>query len=211
MRRCYRCRRARRTRGQWPREPGGGGRPVQRAAVAHQTFDECHRVNCPEKDNKEVVAGREWLGLAQPDVDQRPLRARGTVWGLSGTPILTSEERVIEMASLFGGAYVCGASDHWRKKERASGRDLFLTFQSAEEKSYEHRAFCRDHSKNWIGKACQRNKAPEFNTCGIVTRNISVPMSDATAGRILARVKKNSGGRAHELKPERRSAPGYEN
>ena len=106
------------------------------------------------------------------------------------------------MAGLLGGAYICGASDHWRKKERASGRDLFLSFQGAETKSEDHRNFCRDHAKGWIGLACQRNKAVEFNTCGLVTRKVPVRMSAATEKIILACVETNSGGQAHELRPE---------
>ena len=50
------------------------------------------------------------------------------MWGLTGTPLLTTEARVTELASIAGGTYISGGWRHWRKSERASGRDQFLNY-----------------------------------------------------------------------------------
>jgi hypothetical protein len=71
-------------------------------------------------------AGREFLGISQKDITRRPLVFRRSIFGLTGTPLLDSSSRVIELASLMGGTYVTGLSSHWRKLERESCRDIFL-------------------------------------------------------------------------------------
>ena len=76
-------------------------------------------------------AQRELLGIGQADVSQRPLRARRSVWGLTGTPLLSSETRITELAALCGGTYVTGGAAHWRLMERASTRDVFLRYHES--------------------------------------------------------------------------------
>ena len=68
-------------------------------------------------------AAREFLGIAQHNTQKRPLRTRGSVFGLTGTPLLDSENRVTELANLMGGTYITSQRSHWRKCERESGRD----------------------------------------------------------------------------------------
>ena len=59
----------------------------------------------------------------KPNPEARALRCdRNAIWGITGTPMLSSEERTTELASLIGGTYVTGGSKHWRRLERASGR-----------------------------------------------------------------------------------------
>ena len=60
-------------------------------------------------------AGRELLGITTRDPSQRPLVARKAIFGLTGTPLLDSSSRVIELASLIGCTYVLGLASHWRK------------------------------------------------------------------------------------------------
>ena len=61
----------------------------------------------------------------------RPFRARRSTWGLTGTPLLSSETRITELAALCGGTYVCGNAAHWRTMERASTRDVFLRYHES--------------------------------------------------------------------------------
>ena len=63
---------------------------------------------------KRKCAQRELLGIGEPDPSKRPMRARRSTWGLTGTPLLSSETRITELAALCGGAYVCGGAAHWR-------------------------------------------------------------------------------------------------
>lgn len=80
---------------------------------------------------KRKCAQRELLGIGQPDLSRRPLRARRSTWGLTGTPLLSSETRITELAALCGGTYVCGNAAHWRTMERASTRDVFLRYHES--------------------------------------------------------------------------------
>lgn len=73
-------------------------------------------------------AGREFLGILTKDPSKRPLVFRKSMFGLTGTPLLDSPSRVIELASLVGGTYVAGCSTHWRRLERESSRDIFLHY-----------------------------------------------------------------------------------
>ena len=80
---------------------------------------------------KRKCAQRELLGIGQPDMSKRPIRVRRSTWGLTGTPLLSSEARITELAALCGGTYVCGNAAHWRTMERASTRDVFLRYHES--------------------------------------------------------------------------------
>lgn len=73
---------------------------------------------------KRKCAQRELLGIGVPDPARRPLRARRSTWGLTGTPLLSSETRITELAALCGGAYVCGNAAHWRTMWSSPGAEL---------------------------------------------------------------------------------------
>ena len=90
----------------------------------------------------------------------RPVEAaspRASTWGLTGTPLLSSEARITELASLCGGTYITGAASHWRTMERASVRDVFLRYhESASSLTYqEQRA---REAQAFINAAVQRNR-----------------------------------------------------
>jgi len=112
------------------------GVPLEWFEFERVVMDECHEATCPEdgscesnltekKSAKGPLAARELMGVASDDGD-RPLRARLAVWGLTGTPMLTSVQRTTEMASLCGGAYIQGAEKHYRRMERVSRRDIIV-------------------------------------------------------------------------------------
>ena len=83
------------------------------------------------------------------------------VWGLTGTPLLTSATRITELAAMCAGAYCCGAANHWRTMERASLRDVFLRYhESVPSRLYT--AHCVGAAQGYIKAAVQRNKAEEF-------------------------------------------------
>ena len=52
---------------------------------------------------KRKCAQRELLGIGQPDPQKRPIRVRRSTWGLTGTPLLSSETRITELGALCGG------------------------------------------------------------------------------------------------------------
>ena len=104
-------------------------------------------------------AAREFLGIAQHDLQKRPLRARGCVFGLTGTPLLDSENRVIELANLMGGAYITSQRSHWRKCERESGRDSFIALWLEPQRSRMYRRERHFKAEDWLSKASQRDVA----------------------------------------------------
>ena len=71
-----------------------------------------------------IRAGREFLGITIKDISKRPLVYRTAIYGLTGTPLLDSSNRVIELANLMGNAYVLGLSSHWRRLEKESTLDV---------------------------------------------------------------------------------------
>jgi len=116
------------------------GVPIEYFRWRRVIIDECHEPLCMGSDDadesamsskRSSCAVRELLGIAHPDVASRPLLAQRGVFGLTGTPLLSSPARITELASLCAGTYVTGASNHWRTVERASGRDLFLRYHDA--------------------------------------------------------------------------------
>lgn len=86
------------------------------------------------------------MGVSNTNALSRPLIANKAVWGLTGTPLLETEERVTELANLMGGTYITGSAHHWRRNERESGRDIFLNQQEAATKSRDYR--CAVSGKN---------------------------------------------------------------
>ena len=98
-------------------------------------LDECHEACCPgdlegdaddgdaeeakykrgAKMAKAPLAARELMGLASDG--ERPLRARVAVWGLTGTPMLSSEARVTELAQCCSltSTNIMGGARHWRR------------------------------------------------------------------------------------------------
>jgi len=106
-------------------------------------------------------AGRELLGITQKDVKKRPLLFRRAIYGLTGTPLLDSSSRVIELANLMGNVYVIGLSSHWRKLERESRRDIFLHNYLEPKQSREIRRNIYQKCQEYLQVACCRNKMGE--------------------------------------------------
>jgi hypothetical protein len=164
-------------------KPTSKGVPLEYFEYERIILDECHEACCPgdlesgggdeddsqrkrSSSSKAPLAARELMGLASDDniPGERPLRARVAVWGLTGTPMLSSEARVTELASccaLNGGVYIMGGARHWRRLEHASAFDLFLfalkggTTARARKRRWEH-------AQDYITTAVQRNRAAEF-------------------------------------------------
>lgn len=103
-------------------------------------------------------AGRELLGILTKDPALRPLVYRRSIFGLTGTPLLDSPSRVIELASLIGSTYIIGLSSHWRKLERESSRDIFLHYFLEPKQSREVRRNLYAKCQDYIRTACCRNK-----------------------------------------------------
>ena len=158
-----------------PFKPTDKGVPLEWFEFERLIIDECHeslvlgeddadRQKASAKDGekgaqKEVrkCAQRELLGIGQPDPSRPPFRARKSTWGLTGTPLLSSETRITELAALCGGTYVMGSAAHWRTMERASVRDVFLRYhESASSLSYlDERT---RSAQAYISAAVQRNR-----------------------------------------------------
>lgn len=118
-----------------------------------------------DKDNffkeKNRRAGREFLGICIKDPSHRPLVFRKAIYGLTGTPLLDSSNRVIELANLMGNTYICGLSGHWRKLEKESMRDIFLCNYLEPQQGREVRKAVFDCSQGYLDIACCRNKTGE--------------------------------------------------
>ena len=70
---------------------------------------------------------------------------------------METEERVTELANLMGGTYLTGASQHWRKEERESGRDLFLN-QAIASQSREYRCAVQESCSSYVREVRMTNK-----------------------------------------------------
>ena len=187
------------------------GLPLEYFQWERLVYDECHEATCPgagevgEQDtkvssHKGPLAAREIMGVASMNMGERPLTCRKGVWGLTGTPMLSTLERTTELASMCGGTYVCGAAKHWRIMERASGRDLFLEdLDTHFFSSGEYRSRCHDHAQDYIQKAVQRNRTSEY-TGTKSDHVVSVNMTEETATKVK-KLKK-------ELEADKRSAVG---
>jgi hypothetical protein len=159
-------------------------------------IDECHETLVTSKDFKtkddykeaQRQACREFLGVAQTDISKRPLLAATGVWGLTGTPLLSSEARVCELANLCNHTYLTGACSHWRKDERYSNRDLFLS-QIEGTKSRDYRIAVQDAAHCYVETACQRNRGEELSvSLQRVQRDVN--MSEAEGSEYMAYVSK---------------------
>ena len=106
-------------------------------------------------------AGRELLGITTKDITERPLVFRGSMLGLTGTPLLDAATRVTELANLMGGTYITGLSSHWRRLEKESGRDIFLSSYLEPKQSREVRKMINQRCQAYLDVACCRNKAEE--------------------------------------------------
>ncbi|GKY91341.1 hypothetical protein MPSEU_000106300 [Mayamaea pseudoterrestris] len=124
-------------------------------------------------------AGREQLGITTKDIKERPLVFRRSMLGLTGTPLLDSAHRVTELASLMGGTYVTGLSSHWRKLEKESGRDIFLSSYLEPKQSREVRKMIDERCQAYLDVACCRNKAEEhMDGIKLIERRRAVKMSE---------------------------------
>jgi len=143
-------------------------------------------------------AGRELLGIAQRDPRRRPLVCRRGMFGLTGTPLLDSSSRVIELANLMGAVYVIGLSSHWRKLERESGRDIFLQRLLEPKQGREIRKTIQATCQKYLTAACCRNKSGE-EMAGI-TLNIEIRRIRMSSEEKAAYLKSQSG-----IPPDKRS------
>ena len=148
------------------------GVPIEYFEFERIFVDEVHETLCTTKGEMELDkdgifkeknrrAGRELLGLTQKDINRRPLLFRKAIFGLTGTPLLDSESRVIELANLMGCTYVMGLSSHWRKLERESCRDIFLHNYLEPKQSREMRQSMYSKCQDYVTIACCRNKTGE--------------------------------------------------
>jgi len=146
------------------------GVPIEYYTWERVVIDECHetlvtgkKLETSSEDfhEKSRRGAREFLGVSQTDITKRPLLAAAGVWGLTGTPLLETEERVTELANLMGGTYLTGAAHHWRKEERESGRDLFLNQQEGT-RSREYRCAVQESCHSYVKEACQRNRGEKL-------------------------------------------------
>lgn len=124
-------------------------------------------------------AGRELLGITEKNINNRPLRFRSAMFGLTGTPLLDNCDRVIELANLMGGSYIIGLSSHWRKLERESMRDIFLHNYLEPRQSREVRRNVYSYCQKYLDTACCRNKTgEEMAGISLVTQKHTVCMND---------------------------------
>lgn len=130
----------------------------QEIAIAKENDKSTDRGFFKEKNRR---AGRELLGITQKDLKYRPLIFRKSIFGLTGTPLLDSTSRVIELANLMGNTYVIGLSSHWRKLERESCRDIFLHNYLEPKQGREMRKNIYAKCENYLHVACCRNKSGE--------------------------------------------------
>eukprot|EP00934_Nitzschia_sp_Nitz4_P001526 Nitzschia sp. Nitz4//scaffold16_size188269//113894//121049//NITZ4_001800-RA/size188269-processed-gene-0.61-mRNA-1//1//CDS//3329538544//1526//frame0 len=151
-------------------KPSDRGVPLEYFTWERLIIDECHETLVTGKSHETKAAdfkekarrgAREFLGVSQTDVSQRPLQVTSGIWGLTGTPLLETEARVTELASLMGGTYVTGAAHHWRREERDSGRDLFLN-QQEPTRSREYRCAVQESCHTYVREACQRNRGEKL-------------------------------------------------
>ncbi|GMH56832.1 hypothetical protein TrLO_g11280 [Triparma laevis f. longispina] len=183
-------------------EEGDKGVPLEFFNWNRIIIDEIHESLCSTKEeikdnNSEKAeenleayaernrgAARELLGVAQHDPNKRPLRARGCVFGLTGTPLLDSENRVIELANLMGGSYITSLTGHWRRNERDSGRDNFLHLWLEPTRSRMYRFEKNLQCSNWMACAMQRNKAKALEVTKTVVHH-RVCMSEEDGRKFL--------------------------
>jgi hypothetical protein len=138
-----------------------------------------------------IRAGREFLGITIKNITKRPLVYRSSIFGLTGTPLLDSSNRVIELANLMGNAYVLGLSSHWRRLEKESTRDIFLENYLEPARGREVRKAAFDKCQDYLDVACCRNKvgADEMNGTKLVTHHRHVKMTQEEKGLYISSMK----------------------
>jgi SNF2-related domain len=149
-------------------------------------------------------AGRELLGITQKEVLKRPLQYRRGIFGLTGTPLLDSSSRVIELANLMGNVHVCGLGHHWRQMERESSLDIFLDNYLESKQSREIRSTINAKCQDYIRVACCRNKTgEEMAGIELKEKRCAVKMAD---NEVEAYLRSQSGldqaQRGFHIKPE---------
>jgi len=171
------------------------GIPLEYFTWERVVVDECHEMLVTGKgfkldEFKDTArrGAREFLGVAQTEISKRPLVAARGVWGLTGTPLLETEARVTELANLMGGTYVTGASHHWRKEERESGRDMFLN-QTESVLSREYRCAVQAAAHEYVEMACQRNRGEALNV-NLNRIKSNVNMTEREGEKFMAAVNK---------------------
>jgi len=100
------------------------------------------------------------FGLQRPVVETFLTFCPFAISPISGTPLLDSAQRVIELANLMG-VYVCGLHCHWRKLERESLRDIFLHNYLEPKQSRDVRKNINLKCQEYLQIACCRNKTGE--------------------------------------------------
>lgn len=126
-------------------------------------------------------AGRELLGICIKDPSKRPLLHRNAIFGLTGTPLLDSSDRVIDLANLMGNTYVIGLSSHWRKLEKESSRDIFLENYLEPKQGREVRKAIFEKCQAYLDVAACRNKTGEEMTgisLNVVECNVNMTESE---------------------------------
>lgn len=171
--------------------------------------DECHEPLCMGTDDADEAAisskrsscaVRELLGIAIPDVHSRPLLAQRAIFGLTGTPLLSSVARITELASLCAGAYVTGASAHWRTVERASSRDLFLRYHDSVATRLYQTETVRS-AQEFVSHAARRNVVEEQIAC--TTREWPVKLkAHSPFERAIDALAQSTDARVAGLNPE---------
>lgn len=147
-------------------------------------------------------SGREFLGITIKDPSQRPLVFRRAIFGLTGTPLLDSPSRVIELASLIGCTYVLGLSSHWRKLERESCRDIFLHYYLEPKQSRVIRRNLYEKCQEYIDTACCRNKVgDEMSGIRLETRVVKVNMS-LEEGKLYLQSQSGISKKSYDITPE---------
>lgn len=141
--------------------------------------DENNKTSSGFFKEKNRRAGRELLGITEKDIQRRPLVFRRAIYGLTGTPLLDSGSRVIELANLMGNTYISGLSSHWRKLERESCRDIFLHNYLEPKQSREVRSNMHSKCQDYLRVACCRNKTgEEMDGISLVNHLRSVRMTE---------------------------------
>ena len=153
---------------------------------------------------------RAFLGVGCTDTSSRPLLARTAFWGLTGkslivltvliaslnysqlylagTPLLATNSRVTDLASLMGGTYLTGSAHHWRKEERESDRDLFLNQQEEGSMSREYRCAVQESCHAYVREACQRNRGEQL-AVNLERKQRVVNMSQSDGDSFLASIR----------------------
>lgn len=177
--------------------PHERGVPLEWFVFERVVVDECHECLVSAKGSvskdsdfkAEARRGaREFIGVGCTDPASRPLRPRLALWGLTGTPLLETEARVIELANLMGGTYLTGSANHWRKHESDSDRNMFLDKQEEGSKSREYTDAQSKSCHAFIREACQRNRGEEL-AVKLERKQIEVNMLESEGARFIKSIR----------------------